>query len=121
MMSVDEDALYCDFVEEYRIMDFRSLPASRAAVLAVGMRDDSRIKKKMRGDRLDPKEILLASIFDAIMQLGCAIVGAKEKPASMLDELNGTKSAEVLRDNGVQSFNTPDELNKKLTELRGVH
>lgn len=117
-MAVDENSLYCDFVETYHIMDYKSLPASRAAILASGLGEGSRIKKKLRGDRLDPKEILLASLFDAVMQLGYALCGVKEKPMSMLDSLNGSSQTEY-KNNGVQTFGTPDEFDKKLKELRG--
>ena len=120
MMAIDGDALYCDFVETYHIMDYKSLPASRAAILASGLRDDSRIKRKLRGDRLDPKEILLASLFDAVMQLGYAVCGVKDRPASLLEELNG--NAQNKKDeHGVQTFNTPEEFNEKINRLRGTH
>ena len=119
-MAIDGDALYCDFVETYHIMDYKSLPASRAAILASGLRDDSRIKRKLRGDRLDPKEILLASLFDAVIQLGYVVCGVKEPPASMLEELNGTPQKQEDK-HGVQTFNTPEEFNEKLNRLRGTH
>lgn len=120
-MAIDEDALYCDFVETYHIMNYKSLPASRAAILASGLRDESRIKKKLRGERLDPKEMLLASLFDAVMNLGYALCGVKDKPMSMLDSLNGIPQENEKDIRGVQTFDTPEEFNKKLNELRGVH
>ena len=116
---MDEAALYCDFVETYHIMDYKSLPASRAAILASGLRDDSRIKMKMRKDKLDPKEMLLASLFDAVMQLAYALCGMDEEPPSILDELNGIPQKNEKKIRGVQTFSTPDEFNKKLMELRG--
>ena len=60
MISADRDALLCDFAETYGIYDFRALPAFTLATLAVGLRDDSRIKMKMHGTRITRTETLLA-------------------------------------------------------------
>ena len=64
MISVDEEALICDFAETYHIYDYRSLPARRAATFAVGLRDDSRIKMKMAGMNVSMDSIMIAAIAD---------------------------------------------------------
>lgn len=120
-MAIDEDALYCDFVETYHIMNYKSLPASRAAILASGLGDESRIKKKMRGDKLDPKETLLASLFDVVMRLSYVLCGVEEAPPSLLNELNGIPQKNEKKIRGVQTFDSPDEFNRKLMELREKH
>ena len=66
MVSVDEDALICDFAEVYHIYDYRSLPVKLAATYAVGLREDSRIKIKMSGIKMPFDRYLLAGIFDKI-------------------------------------------------------
>lgn len=49
MMALDRDALECDMAETYRIYDLRALPPERVAMLACGLRADSRIKLKQQG------------------------------------------------------------------------
>lgn len=74
MVNFDEPALICDLAETYGIYDYRRLPLRTVAVLAVGLREDSRImKKKAQVEGVpDLKTQLLAIIADRI-------VGAKPK------------------------------------------
>lgn len=66
MISLDEDALICDFAETYHIYDFRSLNVDLAATLAVGLRDNSRIKMRMTDRKASTDTILLAGIMDRL-------------------------------------------------------
>ena len=45
MIAADEDALQCDFMETYGVLDYRTLPLHAAARLAVGLRRNSRIRQ----------------------------------------------------------------------------
>lgn len=65
MIARDEDALACDFAETYRILDFRALPARKAAQLACGLRPDARIILRMAGLTVSVETLLLAMIADA--------------------------------------------------------
>lgn len=65
MVAEDEDALICDFAETYHIYSYRALPLSLSAVLASGLREDSRIKKKISNNDNDASTLLLASIADS--------------------------------------------------------
>lgn len=69
MISVDEDALICDFAETYHIYDYRGLPVQYCATLAVGLRDDSRIKSKMSGLNTTLDIVLNALISDHVATL----------------------------------------------------
>ena len=69
MISLDEDALICDFAETYHVFDFRALPATLAATLAVGLRDNSRIKMRLSDRKASVDTILLAGIMDRISVL----------------------------------------------------
>ena len=69
MLSLDREAVICDLAEEYHIYDMRSLPARQVATLAVGLRDDSRIKRKIRGSKYSRQELLLAQIHDRLAGL----------------------------------------------------
>lgn len=66
MVNLDEDALICDMAEAYGVFDMYSLPAPLVATLAVGLRDDSRIKTRMMNMNMPLSEYLLAAIFDDV-------------------------------------------------------
>ena len=69
MMAQDRDALLCDLAETYGIFDLQALPATTLAALAVGLRDDSRIKMKLCGDKIPRQELLLAAMVDRLSLL----------------------------------------------------
>lgn len=69
MINLDEDALMCDLAETYQIYDYRQLPATRVAVFAYGLRDDSRIKMRLSGQTVPLDRLLLASISDSLKTL----------------------------------------------------
>ncbi len=69
MIRTDRDALRCDLAETYHIFDFYGLPATTLAALSVGLREDSRIKKKLSGTKVDRDSLLLASAVDALNTL----------------------------------------------------
>lgn len=98
MIAADEDALACDFMETYGIMDFRALPVQKAAILAAGLRADSRIKMFLNGDKTDEKTLLLGCIVDALNTLVWfqSEDGAKNinRPASVVKEILGIKEPE---------------------------
>lgn len=64
MIALDEDALLCDMAETYHIYVMEQFPPDYIATLAVGLRDDSRIRMKAAGLRVDAKTLLLAHIAD---------------------------------------------------------
>ena len=64
MVRADEDALICDFAETYHIYDYKRLPLSTAAALAVGLRDTSRIKMKLSGAVVANDIQLMAAAVD---------------------------------------------------------
>lgn len=65
MIKLDEDALICDFAETYHVFNYRGLPLTYAAVLASGLRDDSRIKMKIAKLTVSFDTLLLCAILDA--------------------------------------------------------
>lgn len=68
MMAIGEAELLCDFAETYRIYAPEELPVKYMATLACGLRDDSRIYKKMadiKGE-VDFERKILVSIFDKL-------------------------------------------------------
>ena len=105
MLATDEDAFFCDMVETYHITDYRALPVETLAVLAFGLRENSRIKLKIAGINPVPVEIILPQIYDILVCLGAGLSGAKEAPPSMMDLVRGVQKEEDT----VDSFNTPEE------------
>lgn len=91
MVQADEDALICDFAETYHLYDYKRLPLRTAASLAVGLRNDSRIKMHLSGSKVAPDLLLLAAIAD---RLGLLIWSQTKRrhgrPKSILEALTKT-------------------------------
>lgn len=69
MLKFDKDALLCDLAETYQIYDFKQLPLTKVAVFSLGLKDDSRIKMKLRNQKLNLEEMLIVSIADSLKLL----------------------------------------------------
>ena len=116
MIVIDENALICDLAETYQIFDYKSLPLSRVAIFAVGLKGDSRIKMKMNGMKYPLNTLLLASTVDRLSLL----VWQKTKdakdginpPESILSSLLGVEES---RDR--EAFNSPEEFKKRREEI----
>lgn len=68
MLNLDKDAVFCDFVQYYG----RSPEAfclSEAAILAYGLPDDSRIKRRLIGSKVSQEVLLLAMVVDRLSML----------------------------------------------------
>ena len=116
MVGLDEEALICDFAEAYHVFDWRSLPVKTAAILAVGLGEDSRIMRKISGVPVSINTLLLASIADALHVLVWQNTkdGAKgrNKPTLIAEKLTETPKEE-------SGFNTIDEFRKWREEMIG--
>lgn len=91
MIALDEDALICDLAETYHIYNMEQFSVEYVAILSNGLKDDSRIKMKANGLRVEVNTLLLAQIADntAInfyMKTKNAKTG-KNKPKSMVAAL----------------------------------
>lgn len=69
MYALDKDALVCDFAETYHVLDMWALPVPLLAVLASGLREDSRIMMKMGGITYIPAYISAAKAADELAML----------------------------------------------------
>lgn len=107
MIAADEGALACDFMETYRIMDWRALPARQAALFAYGLGEGSRIRRKLSGALVGPETMLLAAIADALNILVWQNTQAghegRDQPQSILAQLRGGG------DPAGAGFDTPEE------------
>lgn len=69
MIATDEDALICDLAETYNVFDYRSLPVKTVAAFCVGLRENSRIKRKLTGRSCSVSELLMAMAVDRLSML----------------------------------------------------
>ena len=107
MVAADEGALACDFMETYHIMDWRALPARRAALFAYGLREDARIRLKLSGAKARLDTMLMAMAVDALNTLAWQNTQAghegRDHPRSVLALLRGDPEPEK------RGFDTPEE------------
>ena len=101
MLKTDEDSVICDLAETYQIYNYRELPPEMVAFFCDGLREDSRIKLKMSGQRVGVDTLLLASAVDRLSALVWAKTkdGQKgiNKPKSLVDSLtHQTREKEEL-------------------------
>lgn len=54
LYAYDRDALLCDMAETYGVFDLRALPLQTVAVLAQGLRPDSRIMLRLAAEESKP-------------------------------------------------------------------
>lgn len=119
MINLDEGALVCDFAETYHIYDYRLLPAGLAATLAVGLGENSRIKrlvkKKRTGQTVSNTELLLAALIDRVGALMC-LLGAEEPEMSFVEECYVGVLKQETRD-GLQRFGSVDDFKAERNRL----
>ena len=92
MLSLDEDALTCDFAETYHVLNWRELPPRLAATLAAGLPASSRIMKKA-GVAITTETAIAAALLDAANKIAWMLAGGSrsgyDMPKSVLAELTG--------------------------------
>lgn len=95
MIKADENALICDFAETYRIYNYKALKPRQAAIYAAGLPNDSRIKRKITGQKHTSSVILLSCIADSLRTLVWFQTKdgqrGTNRPPSILEELMAEK------------------------------
>lgn len=120
MLSADKEALICDLAETYGIYDYRALPVSTLATLAVGLRDDSRIKMHLIGAKLPRSDLLMAAAVDRLSLL--VWINTEDgkhgtnRPPSLLNSIFGADQ----NDNPVETFETAEDYETAWTRITGV-
>lgn len=121
MISLDRSALICDLAETYGILDWKAVPAATLALLAVGLRENSRIKMRLSGRNVPVEHLLLAAALDRLSTLVWFQTEDGEKginrPKSMVAILLGD-TQETGGD--VQSFETTEEFEQQWQSITGV-
>ena len=115
MIGFDRDALICDLAETYHIYDYRSLPVKLVATLSSGLRENSRIKTKMRGEQVPVTDSLLAMIYDILA--GFLWNGGGKPPESAYDRLNGIEHEKPEKN--FETFDSPEDYLRERERIIG--
>ena len=122
MIATDRDALVCDMAETYGVFDIQALPVSTLAVLAVGLRDNSRIKMRLSGAKVPQTDFLLAAAVDRLSMLLWAKTedGRRNvnRPLSLVQILSGERRSE--KSDGPVAFDSPVEFEAEWARITGV-
>ena len=109
MMHTDRSALLCDLAETYQIYDIKAHPASRVALFAAGLRDNSRIKMKLAGLPVSNEMLMLAQMVDRLSVLIWQNTKdgekGRNKPESLVDMLLSKNTENVRK---TDCFDTPE-------------
>ena len=98
MLGRHREALECDLAESYHILDLNAVPARKLAMLAMGLRENSRVMMAMGGRRATTGEMLNAAMVDRLSLLVWAKTKDAQKgrnrPKSVLESLLGKEREE---------------------------
>lgn len=116
-ITLDRDALVCDFAEFYHIYDMDRLPVEMQATLASGLRENSRIVMKAAGATVSNLDLMLAAVVDRLSLL----VYTKTKDAEK--RINAPKSlvTALLKhaDEKEATFSNGDDFERARREILG--
>lgn len=108
-MNADEDLLFCDIAETYGVIGYDGISVLTLARLAYGLRDNSRIKLLLGGQKVGTDTLLIAAAVDRLSFLAWAktddAAKGKNRPKSITDAL--TEHTAPKRD--TLAFDTIDE------------
>ena len=119
MICIGEEELICDLAETYQIYDYRSLPVKLVAIFSCGLREESRIKRKLRREMpLEDKTTkLLVTIYDNLNMISWQLGGDENnRPESLFEKLYGKeekKKNEPMRFRTGKDFK--DEWKRRMT------
>lgn len=114
MLSTDKDALICDLAETYHVLDYEELPLERVAVLASGLRGNSRIRLEMAGKKYIPFGDMVAHIADDITLLRKELAGDSSETVLFTDVTYG----KVLEKQG-KGFDSGEDFMRERNRILG--
>ena len=112
MINENEDALICDLAETYHIYDYRSLPARTVATLAVGLRNDSRIKMHLSGEPLTFEQLMMVKIYDLLNWLAWTKTKKAENGHGMPERLEDRIRKSSREKSDVVEFDSGEEFKR---------
>ena len=117
MMARYPDELTCDMAETYGIFDIKRVPVQLLATLAVGLRENSRVKRALTKTKVDDERVLLAYIADCVAWLRWSYTEDGQKgvnhPPSMLDMYLEKEPKEA----DYELFSSHEEFKKRWAEV----
>ena len=118
MLERSEDSLICDLAETYHVYNMRSFSASYIAILAAGLREDSRVMMLFSGNKIRPSLLLQAASLDKLALLWWAETkdGQKNRnrPESVVESL--TKENKQTEEPPIV-FESAEDFNKAREEM----
>lgn len=125
MIHTDRSALICDLAETYGLYDIGSLPVSTVAILASGLRDNSRIKMKLAGTAASNELLLLAHAVDRLTLLVWQNTRdgqkGRNKPESIAERIIYGDQGKTFRTNAFASPEAFEEARRAIIEGSGDH
>ncbi|MBR2422611.1 MAG: hypothetical protein IKB09_09745 [Oscillospiraceae bacterium] len=122
MLRTGRDDLICDLAETYGVLDYRALPASILAVLAAGLREDSRSKMNLSGHKATRAEMLLAAAVDGLNRITWLLSGVcpheGEGPKSILRAI--LQEGDTEETNEATVFDSPKAYEDEWERITGV-
>lgn len=118
MIATDRTAWICDLAETYGVLNYKELPVETLAALSVGLRDTSRIKMKLAGEKIASDIMLLAAAVDRLTFIAWTKTKAAEKgtnrPKSILSAMQEGGSG-----SNVVAFDTAEEFEAARSRIIG--
>jgi len=122
MIKRDEEALICDFAETYHIYDYKGLPLNMVAPLAVGLRDNSRIKMIMSGVQAPIEVMLMAAMVDKLNILVWAqtkdAAKGKNRPKSIIEAFIPKETKTTTYESGEDFIKAREKLLQTSQEVK---
>jgi hypothetical protein len=100
--------LICDLAQTYGVFNYKELSPSLVATLAMGLPEDSRVKKKLSGQKLTLEQSLLALLLDDFnLFLWSRQKHRGSRPKSIFKELTEEKKPkdELMAFESIEDFN----------------
>lgn len=117
MIQEGEDDLICDLAETYGIYNYKSLPVQLVATFSYGLSENSRIKRKLRGEKETTEQYqqrILIAIFDRINWLAWSrtedAANNVNRPESLYDKIYNPHKDD---DKKVVSFRSGEDFMKE--------
>ena len=120
MLKTDREALLCDLAETYKIYDLNAVPVPTLAILAAGLRDDSRIKMRLSACPAPRGEILLAAAVDRLSLLVWGMSEDAKRGANRPKSITAALMGEMDSSGDVIAYDTADDFNAAWAAVTGV-
>ena len=109
--------MICDLAEVYHLFNYTEYPPLLVGTLVFGLSNDSRVKRKISGQKITLTEILLAKIADELRfqsWAGYSKDGQRNinRPKSILERLMGIEKKEQYA-----TFSTMEEFERMWNEI----